>query len=153
MVQWLGLRDLNAKVTGLIPSLGTKILQVMWHGKKIRLKIHLLFWCSTNHFPLNTCGNHNSKNLECIIFLTVNKSTFASKYSNHLWIFLWISKVIMNYLENVFLWITFISYNIAFNNISDLHNGVFHMVNSYSLYSSLTTLKTFLINKIIGIGV
>ena len=59
----------------------------------------------------------------------------------------------MNYLENVFLWITFISYNIAFNNISDLHNGVFHMVNSYSLYSSLTTLKTFLINKIIGIGV
>ena len=28
---------------GLIPSLGTKILQVMWHGKKIRLKIHLPF--------------------------------------------------------------------------------------------------------------
>ena len=52
----------------------------------------------------------------------------------------------MNYLENVFVWITFISYNIAFNNVSDLHNGVFHMVNSYSLYSFLTTLKTFLMN-------
>ena len=59
----------------------------------------------------------------------------------------------MNYLENVCLWITFVSYNIAFNNISDLHNGVFHMVNTYSLYSSLTTLKTFLINEIRGIGV
>ena len=147
MVQWLGLRALNPKTVGLIPSLGTKILQVMWHGKKIRLKIHLPFWCSTNHFSLNTCGNRIFKNLECTVFShSVNKSTFAFKYSNHLWIFLWISKVIMNYLENVFLWITFISYNIAFNNVSDLHNGVFHMVNSYSLYSFLTTLKTFLMN-------
>lgn len=36
---------------------------------------------------------------------------------------------------------------------SDLHNGVFSMVNSYSFYSSLTALKTFLMNEIIGSSV
>ena len=34
VVQWLGLNDLTARVQGLIPGQGTKILQVVQHSQK-----------------------------------------------------------------------------------------------------------------------
>ena len=36
-VQWLGLWVFTAENTGSIPGRGSKILQAMWQGKKIRL--------------------------------------------------------------------------------------------------------------------
>ena len=33
-VQWLGLHASTARVTGLIPGWGTKVLQAMLHGQK-----------------------------------------------------------------------------------------------------------------------
>ena len=74
MAQWLGLYAFIAKVMGLIPGQGTKILQIMWHGQKIFLKtakkqcsIALYSYLLSSNLIKGFLGGSDSKESACSV--------------------------------------------------------------------------------------
>ena len=57
VVQWLRLCLFSAWDTGSIPGQGTKILQVMWHGQKIKISLKKKTKASSKMWVMGLCGH------------------------------------------------------------------------------------------------